>query len=167
MTITARIVLNDCREAAELFLHGIQGSKWRIIYIANVALLRAVYHVLKNEAKASPLLHQIFQKWNSDLGASKSSHDIYWEFIISERNMMLKEYSSTAGQGVTIPGVLFEINVQTNEQKVTRLGQVEYHYTMNSGPFVGRDQRDLIAEAITWWEQQLDEIDRRVNVANS
>ena len=69
--------------------------------------------------------------------------------------MLLKEYQSSAGQGVIVPGVLIEVNSKTGEQKVSCLGVVEHHYTMNDGFFAGRDQRDLIAEAIAWWETQL------------
>jgi hypothetical protein len=33
---------------------------------------------------------------------------------------------------------------------------------MNSGAFSGTDQRDLIRDAITWWEAQLDFLDEKL-----
>jgi hypothetical protein len=35
-----------------------------------------------------------------------------------------------------------------------------YNYKMNSGPFAGQDPRDLVKDAIEWWEKQLDDIER-------
>jgi hypothetical protein len=35
-----------------------------------------------------------------------------------------------------------------------------YHYTINEGPYKGRDQRELLQEAIDWWEEYLDRIDK-------
>ena len=56
--------------------------------------------------------------------------------------------------GYTIPGTHIEVNLKTGEGKVTVLGEVVHNYTMNGGVFSGRDQRELIAEAIAWWETQ-------------
>lgn len=156
MPLAARTVLEDCKQAAALFTPGLQGSQWRIAYMANVALLRAVYHVLESrDAAVNPAFKNKFKAWASNLLASKPAPEIYWEFIVSERNLLLKEYQSLAGQDVTVPGVLIEVNVKTGEQKATRLGNVEHHCTINGGFFAGRDPRELIAEAIAWWETQL------------
>jgi hypothetical protein len=166
MSLAARTVLEDCRQAAAQFAPGIQGAQWRIVYMANLALLRAVYHVLKNrDAAASTKLRRAFKAWDDGLLASRPHPEIYWEFIVSERNMLLKEYQSSAGQGATAPGVLTEVNARTGEQSVTRLGVVEHHYTMNDGYFAGRDQRDLIAEAIAWWETQLASLEASAGAA--
>lgn len=162
MILAARTVLQDCREAAALFTPGLHGAKWRIAYMANVALLRAVYHVLKSrDAHANSHLRNAFKSWDGELWISKSNPEphIYWNFILDERNLVLKEYQSSAGQGVTVPGKLIEIGMQTGQQTVTQLGEVEHHYIMNTGHFAGRDQRDLIQEAIAWWEAQLSRIE--------
>ena len=136
MPLAARTVLEDCKQAAALFTPWLQGSQWRIAYMANVPLLRAVYHVLKSrDAAVDPAFRNKFKTWDSNLWASKPAPEIYWEFIVSERNLLLKEYQSFAGQGVTVPGVQIEVNLKTGEQKVTRLGEVEHYYTMNGGVF--------------------------------
>jgi len=158
--LAARTVLEDCKQAAAMFTPGLQGSQWRIAYMANVALLRAVYHVLKSrDAAVDPALRKKIETWDSNLLASKPAPTIYWEFIVSERNLLLKEYQSLAGQGVAVPGVRIEVNLRTREERVTCLGEIDRLYTMNGGVFAGRDQRQLIAEAIAWWETQLDSLE--------
>jgi hypothetical protein len=165
MPLAARTVLEDCKQAAALFTPGLQGSHWRIVYMANVALLRAVYHVLESKDATDPIFRPVFRAWAANLLASKPAPEIYWEFIVSERNLLLKEYQSLAGQGVTVPGVLIEVNAKTGEQKATGLGQVEHHYTINGGVFAGSDQRELIAEAIAWWEKQLAALEENAGAA--
>lgn len=111
MPLAARTVLEDCRQAAPLFTPGLQGRQWRIAYMAYVALLRADYHVLKSkDAAIDPAFRIKFETWDSKLFASKPAPEIYWEFIVSERNLLLKEYQSLAGQGVTVPGVQIEVS---------------------------------------------------------
>ena len=36
----------------------------------------------------------------------------------------------------------------------------ENHYTINDGYYKGYDQRDLLKEAIEWWEAYIDRIDQ-------
>ena len=166
MTLAARTVLEDCTQAAAQLTDGVQGAQWRIAYMANVALLRAVYHVLESrDVAGNPRLRQAFTRWAADLRQSKPKPEIYWEFIVSERNLLLKEYQSSAGQGVTAPGVLVELNLKTGEQKTTRLGAIEHHYTMNDGVFKGRDHRDLFQEAISWWYEQLEMLEKDAKAA--
>ena len=100
MLLAARTVLEDCRQAAALFTPGLQGSQWRTVYMTNVALLRAVYHILKSrDAAVDPEFRIKFNDWDSSLLKSKPIPEIYWQFIVSERNLLLKEYQCSAGQG--------------------------------------------------------------------
>jgi hypothetical protein len=166
MTFAARTVLEDCSQAAAQLADGVQGAQWRISYMANIALLRAVYHVLeRRDVSGNPSLRQPFLKWKADLLKSKPKPEIYWEFIVSERNLLLKEYQSSAGQGVIVPGVLFEKNLKTGEQKSARIGSMERRYTMSYGVFMGRDHRHLIQEAISWWYEQLELLEKASNQA--
>ena len=41
-----------------------------------------------------------------------------------------------------------------------------YNYKMNSGPFAGQDPRDLVRDAIKWWEEQLDDIEQKAAVSS-
>lgn len=56
-----------------------------------------------------------------------------------------------------------EFNLQNGTTKIDRPMPSTYHYVINSGHFAGKDQRDLIREAIVWWESELDGIDARVS----
>ena len=124
--------------------------------MANVSLLRAVYHVLKHrDAQSSSSNKCLFKRWDDGLRASRPEPQIYWDFIVSERNLLLKEYRSAAGQGVTVSPPFVELNSKIGATRVIDPGFVEHNYLMNDGPFKGVDQRTLIGEAIRWWEQQI------------
>jgi len=146
MTEAARRVLDSCRGAVDDLPDGIQGDAWRRRWITAVVLLRAVGHVLKNVDSDQDHAYRdaIDAAWDS-ITTSKPNPLIFWGFIEDERNNILKENLTVAGQGVTV-----------------HLGAKpwsEHHYLINSGPFNGREQRDLLREAIAWWEGYLDQID--------
>jgi hypothetical protein len=125
MTLAARTVLEDCSQAAAQLTDGIQGSEWRIAYTASIALLRAEYHVLGNrDVAGDPRLRQAFKNWPEDLLESKPKPEIHWEFLVSERALLLKEHQSSAEQGVTVLGVRFELKMKTGEQKATTIGAI-------------------------------------------
>jgi len=145
MTQTSRIVLEDCKEALIGFKDGVQGSEWRRIWVTSVVLLRTVGHVLnKVDALSDPKLKTITDNEWSNLQHSKPEPKIFWEFINKERNNILKEYEINAGQGVTI-------NLGTK--------QTIYHYKINSGYYQGREQKEVLNEAIDWWDQYLTNIE--------
>ena len=68
-------------------------------------------------------------------------------FIRSERNKLAHEYDPSAGQGVTI-------TVSSSRSHVAN------HYLMKSGPFEGRDQIEVIKEAIDWIENYFGGIEK-------
>ncbi len=125
---------------------GIMGARWRVRWVAAIALLRAVGHVLRNvDSKTDPGWKNAIDAAWSQLLASKPKPAIYWEFIQDERNSVLKEYRPKAGQGVTI-------HVGSTP--------VEYAYAMNDGTYKGRDPRDVVREAIDWWDDYLRDIEK-------
>jgi hypothetical protein len=146
MTRAAREVLEDCRGAIDEIGGGIQGRAWRRRWVAAVVLLRTVGYVLgKIDINISQKYkHAIEVAWGQ-LNQSKPQPEIFWEFIEVERNNIIHEYEVGAGQGAT---------VHLGQDKPT-----EHHYLVNTGPFAGRDQRDVLREAIAWWETYLDGID--------
>ncbi len=163
MTSAARNVLDDCRGALLEFTDGVQGGTWRRRWVTCVVLLRAVGHVLdKVDAARSPIHRSVIDSWWTDLKETKPDPAIFWAFIDDERNLIVKEYRTRAGQGVTVSGAVIEIDVRTKTQKIEPSRPATYHYTMNNGLFTGRDQRELIAEALAWWESQLDAINAAV-----
>lgn len=160
MTLAARETLEDCQGALSDLTDGIQGRDWRRKWILAVVLLRVVGHVLdKVDGARSSAYRAAIDTWWARLNASKPEPTIFWQLIDEERNRILKEYQTVASQGVTVQLNGFDTNQQTWEQKVDSLGSSIYHYTFNSGPYKGCDQRAVLTTAIEWWHQQLDSID--------
>jgi len=132
--------------------------------VLSVVLLRVIGHVLdKVDGGKSTAYRSAIDSWWGRLKSTRPLPAIFWSLIDEERNSILKEYQTTAGQGVTVPGAVIEINVRTGEQRADPPGPPTYHYTFNAGHYVGQDQREVLLEAIAWWEQQLASIDEAAN----
>jgi hypothetical protein len=161
VTTAAREVLDDCRGALAELVDGVQGPTWRRRWIVAVVLLRAVGHVLEKVDGARSDKHkaEIFRWW-TNLKSTEPDPAIFWLFVEEERNTIVKEYQTNAGQGVTVRAPVIELHLSTREQKIHPALPPIYHYTMNAGHYAGRDQRELIAEAIRWWDGELAAIDR-------
>jgi hypothetical protein len=71
----------------------------------------------------------------------------------------LKDCDVRAGQSAAISfsGVVVVGGEKSDltSLRAEALPQVTYSYHMNEGTFVGRDPRELIDEAIAWWNQQV------------
>jgi len=168
MTNKARIVLNDCRVALTLLEDETDLQKWRILWAGAVALLRAVGHVLDKVDGSNPIIKRVakdsFLRWKTE-----EEHRIFTEFIDKERNILLKEYNSDVHPLEEIPmaleAVLQPLNggdpITVTLGDIINLGENIYR-PMLEGPWQGTDSRDLYKEAIEWWEQQLDFIDKHV-----
>ena len=161
MTQMAREVLGDCRDALAEFEHGAQGSKWRRWWIMNVALLRAVGHVLDRvDAPRTPEAKQAINEAWPEI----ESAEIFSKFIKRERNIVLKEYRLGATQTVSVAlrGQAMRF-VGRNPPRVwgSRVQNV-HGYAVTTEPFAGRSPTELIAEAIQFWSDRLDAIDRRI-----
>lgn len=65
------------------------------------------------------------------------------------------------------PGFPGRFKVGAGQGVTVHLGQskpAEHHYLVNTGPFAGRDQRDVLREAFAWWETYLNGIDEAAGV---
>ncbi len=166
MTVAAREVLEDCRGALAELTDGVQGRQWRRRWITCVVLLRAIGHVLeKVDGERDAILRKNIDVWWKSVKQGKPEPLIFWDFIDEERNSILKEYQTRAGQGVAIQLSGIELNLRTGEQRSDPPKHAIYHYTINTGPFAGREQHELLAEAISWWESQLNAIDAATSAA--
>ncbi|MBZ0106945.1 MAG: hypothetical protein K8H84_15110 [Sulfuricella denitrificans] len=146
MTRQARLVLDDCRGALEELTDGVHDARWRRRWVAAMVLLRAVGHVLDNvDSQRDPKMQAAIADAWMQLKRRKPEPTIFWQFIYDERNNVVKEYLVGAGHNITVyPGAD---------------RPADYQYVINTGPYKGRQQREVIAEAIKWWEQYLDAID--------
>ena len=163
MTIVARIVLADC-EAALTDLTGCGvGSEWSRRWVALVALLRAVGHVLdKVDGQRSRELRRVVDDEYRRLKDLKPEPHIFWSFIEEERNVILKEYRfrGVHASGFNVTSITAP-SLKTGQQfTLTGDGSDDLHlHVFDEGPFAGRNHLDVAAEAIRWWRSYLDRID--------
>jgi hypothetical protein len=165
MTANARTVLADCQAAMRSLEECEYGSEWSRHWVTVVSLLRAVGHVLeKVDAKSDPQLARVVRAHFEQLKTTKPQPQIYWQFIVEERNSVLKEYrfrgihawtsSSATSLSVSSPtpgGPTFTSSRPTP-------GRIQIH-VYDRGAFAGRNQGDVAIEAIEWWQSTLDKID--------
>lgn len=164
MTYAARQVLADCRIALELLELETDLNRWRVHWAGAIALARAVGHVLDKVDGEDPELRTVaraaFERWKSD----DPEHEIFREFIEAERNNILKEYRFRHHpvEGVPVAVELTLAHAETGELRrhaeVFELGDNVYR-PMLEGYREGDDARDVLEEALAWWERQLDAMD--------
>ena len=175
MTYAAREVLDDCRLALAMLEEETDLSKWRVHWAAAVALLRAVGHVLDKVDGEDPLTKRLagaaFKRWKGPA----PEHEIFREFIEPERNTVLKEYRFRHHplDEVDMAAIFTLQNVETGETMqsgdVFRIGDNIYR-PFQEGWREGDDARDVLSEAIDWWEAELSALEftrRGIREANS
>ena len=156
MTAIARKVLSDLRVAQELLQTEQSSDPFRVLWVASVALYRAIGHAIqKVDSISSPQLRLAIQATYESWKGNPDHHPVFFEFIEDERNSVLKEYEfgfmSGAGtlDGLVLPNGLLA-TLSDN-----------FFCPMSAGRFAGVDCRAVLDLSINWW-QQLDHIDRAV-----
>ena len=165
MTRAAREVLADCELAAELLEKETDYRAWRVHWVGALALIRAVGHVLhkvdgidKDVRKASSVA---YKGWTG----KAPEHEIFRRFIDDERNNVLKNYSFNLH-----PLDEVDVNVRLTLQhpetgelsyldQVVPIGENMYR-PITEGYGEGEDARTIYREAIDWWHNELDAVDR-------
>jgi hypothetical protein len=140
-------VLADCRHALEFLEQETDPRKFRLFWLAGVAALRSVGHVL---AKVDSDSHEAISReaaaayirWKHD----KEKHKIFWSFINEERNTLLKE-----GE----PGVHPRPSMLHVEPDFVYECDFDIFAPMLKGPYFGEDCRDVLGLAIQWWESEI------------
>jgi hypothetical protein len=161
-TAHAREVLGDCRRVLEVLEADMSTAFWRPRWAGLMALLRAVGHVLdKVDGKVSDAARKVIDSEWQELKRSEPEPRIFWGFIEAERNSVLKAYEIGAGVNVTVrPGVAW-FNRATGESGSGSGGPTTFEAFMRSGPFEGQDPLELCRDAIRFWTEYLDMIDRK------
>jgi hypothetical protein len=167
MTARARLVLDDSRLALQLLEDETDLRRWRLHWVAAVALLRAVGHVLEKADGTSQAVRlasrAAFTRWKSDA----PEHKIFREFIERERNTILKEYEFNFHPGdevdVAIPVTLQRVSAGAfvEAETIFPLDNNIYRPLLD-GFREGEDARDVLSDAIDWWERELTAIERSV-----
>jgi hypothetical protein len=147
--LKAGVVLDDCCHALHLLEMESDPKTFRVLWVAAVALVRSVGHVLeKVDAVKDERLKQIISRAYARWKADKEQNSIFWEFIRDERNQLLKEYVISF----------------SSDPVPVRLGDVSYKIgnllfcPIIKGKYSGADCRDILSDAIDWWEKELNQI---------
>lgn len=124
-------------------------DRFRILWVAGIALARAVGHVLQkvdgeSDDDMRAAVATAYASWKAD----RAGNSIFWDFIEDERNQVLKRY---------------QIGFFGGPVDVVAGGEVHslddnLFCPLTEGAFAGEDCRDALEHAIDWWEQQLAEI---------
>jgi hypothetical protein len=140
-------------------------QRWRIHWAAAVALIRAVGHVLDKADGEDPRIKKAagaaFKEWKS----ADSKHEIFREFIERERNNLLKEYRSDVHPLAEV-ALAVEFTARPvdggSPARFAHVGEIgeNIYRPLLDGPWEGDDARDVLSEAITWWDRELTAIDQ-------
>ncbi|MGA2192650.1 MAG: hypothetical protein ABSG42_04635, partial [Nitrospirota bacterium] len=84
---TAWAVLTDAEAALEYLEQETDETRFRILWVATVSLLRTIGHVLdKIESERSNLIKEIVKKHWNEWKTNPTEHQIFHDFIEDERN---------------------------------------------------------------------------------
>lgn len=127
-----------------------------------MAILRAVGHVAESvDGKRDEAMHAAVRAEFDELRRTKPEPTIFWDFIFDERNRTLKEMTLGARLNIIVrPGTAW-FNLKTGETGGTEGEPTIYEHFMAGGIYEGRDPRELAREAINFWTNYLDRVDRR------
>lgn len=169
MTYAAREVLSDARLALEMLQVETDPDRWRVHWAGGVALLRAVGHVLLNVDQSANIELAVVadaahRRWRS----ADPSHSVYRDFILEERNNILKEYRSNVHPLSNVPIARRFTLMHPDTGEIRYLDQAAELDENIFRPLVegygeGEDARDVFDEALAWWERELTAIDEEMS----
>ena len=138
--------------ALELLENESRSDVFRVLWVGGVALIRAVGHVLqKVDGQTGEVMKRTVAAAYASWKGSRNEHSIFWDFIEDERNRMLKEYEAGF---VPDPAVYAEGEWYVLDENL--------FCPMRNSTFAGEDCRDVFAEAVRWWDEQLGKIEAAV-----
>jgi len=150
----AKAVLADCKKARALLEIERDAQTFRILLVSAMTLCRAIGHVLKNvDACENPKLKGSIELWWKTIHEEKDAHEIFHDFIDRHRNLILKEYQflhDDSDQSFTILPAKIHVPLEPL-----------IFCPITDGVFAGNDCRDVLSDAINWWEKQLSLIEGR------
>lgn len=132
-------------------------SDWKITWAGTCAVARATMHLMREDAKSclNEALKQELQTEFDRVGKERDRHPIFWKFLYSERNALLKEYKWAA----------YKVYLDENGDRLGSMSLLTTFVTakkselrIQSGPYEGQLALDVLEEAIDW-------VDKRINSA--
>jgi hypothetical protein len=153
LTTTARRVLADLVLAHSMLEDEEDQAKFRVLWAAAVGLSRTVGDVLdKVDRHTSPNLNSVVTKFYKDWKDDEASNKMFFDFIKTERDLLMHEYRRGYQNG--------DIPIAILPQGAEYSLDEGLFSPMIDGPFAGADCRDVLLSAIAWWGEQLDKIDQ-------
>jgi hypothetical protein len=166
MTEKAREVLEDCRLALAILEDETDLRRWRVLWAGAVALTRAVGHVLvKVDGASNPEIkraaNNAFKSWNS----ADPAHEIFRRFIEIERNNILKQYRFNYHPLESVDVAVVATVRNEKSERLETVGSVfpigdNIYRPILDGFREGDDARDVLADALEWWEIELAKIEK-------
>jgi hypothetical protein len=157
MTAAARKVLDDCRVALEMLKEEERPDRWRIIWVSTLALVRGVANVLSTVDCRTPFQKSVFEVMLRDW-YTKPEHDIFQKFIMSGRSMVLQDYGVSQGLSDQTPLDLARIE----HDRSIEIDYSQFDLSRHLVPSEyrpGADAKEILADAIAWWDLQLNIFD--------
>ncbi len=162
MTQEAKIVLDECRDYLQELRQKPMGKDWKRKWKAAMTSLRSIGNVLQNkDSKISSKMKEVIQNKHQEM----KDDDIFKDFIKKERDDLLKENETSAGQAIaiTLTETVYLNRTKQTPKQDTKPPEVKVKYVINKGIFEGQNPIDMYEKAINWWDEYLDDIDRKVS----
>lgn len=148
-------MLQIVKTAWQMFESVEDDTQVEVLWLAAITGLRAIGHILdKTDKQNHPELANAIETWWSSLKENKGAkcNRIFFTFINDERNETIKELKINYDKQPQNIAIVRQSNSQSTES-IYELDGLLY-IPMIDGPYAGEDVRDMIAEAIKWWELQ-------------
>jgi hypothetical protein len=153
----ARAALADARHVRAKLEDELDLREWRLLWFLTLTLLRVVGHVLdkvdaKSSADVRAVVSRLYAEWKE-----APAHVVFHAFIKAERDLILKEYRTSL-----VDGPVFIVPTDGDVAGLDQmfdLAAENLFRPLSDGPFAGEDGRDVLDQALEWWETQLDRID--------
>ena len=164
MTTRAREVLTDCEHALADFEAAPNSPFQRPRGVAVMTLLRTVGLVLKNVdgPNGSEKFRRLIDDHWKRLNSRKPEPRIFHQFIDEERYNVVHLYDPAARVNITI-----RVGGVATGGISDPPGPTTFEFVMKKGSFQGREPSELCREAMMFWKNYLDEIDRDAAVTPS
>jgi hypothetical protein len=165
MSKAARKILADCQIALEMLGEEQRPERWHVIWVSTLALIRGVGNVLATVDCRTSHQKEVFEAMYRDW-YDNPENAIFRQFIMSGRSMVLHNYDGLGGEDEK-PFVFDEAAFDSSI--AYRFDQFDMSKHMVQSEYrSGEDARVIVADAIHWWEDQLDFFDskardRRIN----
>ncbi len=153
--LRSRVALTDAQRAFEMLEKCTDEDEIRVYWVAAVALARTSIDVLgKIDRLNSPTAKEAVEKnWDKIKKNIAGEHNIFWNFLKPERDVLLHQYEKNAELS------LQQFLVTHNGKPVVNDGKTITHtmdfFFLASGPYEGEDGRDILKDALDWVDKQI------------